>query len=246
MKKWIWLLIVFLAAFAGYYGYHEYWPSREEARFNPSGEPVVYMEGKNMEISAPYLIQNHHILVSMELGEALSNIHLHWDEDEAIMVVSTYDHVYRLKPDETFYMMNGRFMDLDVPMMLWGSLPYLPMEFLAPLTELNWIFLESENALILDEERQCRIWAEVIAETAVMRHNPTIKSPRLPRALSPGERLMVYEIYEKWIKVRTNSGVIGFVPKSVVKRYEECQPVSDSVSDLSTAWHPDSGKIHLP
>jgi spore germination protein YaaH len=67
----------------------------------------------------------------------------------------------------------------------------------------------------------------------------------LPETLMSGDTLTVYETYEKWLRVRTRSGLIGYVQKGDVKRYEECRPAAEQVSERKAVWQPETGRINL-
>lgn len=231
MKKVIWLIVFLLIAGGAYYGYQHYWPSQERVSFNPSQEAVVYLEGRRLDDRQPFLVVEGQLLLVSDLAEEETSAVFFWDQEEETMVITTYDHVYRFQPERDFYTENGRPVDVGVPMQVMNNRVYLPMSFLEPLLSIDWQFREMDEVLVLDEQRLCRLWAEVITNSAVIRQAPNIKAPMYQEPVAPGDRLLVYETYEHWLKVRTESGVIGYIHKKDVKRYEECRPEQRPASE---------------
>ncbi len=206
VKKFIVFLALILLAGAGYYGYTNYWPSDEIAEMNPQNTQMVYMEG---------ILQTQRDVFIEEQGELLL---------KASYVEAYTDKVFQFQPETAVYMENNRPVDIEVPVQMHNNEPYLPIAFIDSFLNIDWIYREEDQMLIMEEKRVCRLIAEVIVEEAVIRQEPTIKAPLFQVTLVPGDQLVVYETHEKWLKVRTENGVIGFIHKKNVKRYEKCRP----------------------
>ncbi|MDW7672063.1 MAG: copper amine oxidase N-terminal domain-containing protein [Bacillota bacterium] len=224
MKKFIWSLLLVILAGSAYYGYQYHWPSQEVVEFNPGQEPVVYLEGRQLDEDALFLLEGDQLLIAVSLVESMTSAHIFWDQPEETLVVTTGDHVYRFQPLRTFYMINGRAVDLEVPMQVVNNHPFVPLSFLESFLNVDWIFRQTDQVLVLDEKRTCRLVAEALTEKAVIREAPHIKASLYTETPFPGDQLLVYETYAHWLKIRTANGLIGFIQKKDVKRYEECRP----------------------
>ncbi|SMP38014.1 glycosyl hydrolase family 18 protein [Anoxynatronum buryatiense] len=245
MKKLgIFFLLLAMAASA-FYGYMHFWPSSETALYNATGIPQVYYEGHQLDLSEPYRMVGNEVLVSLELAEIMTNVHYYWDRTEETLVATTYDYVYRFQPGRDFLMENGRPVDLPIPMTVEGNVPYLPVAFLNNHLSMEWQLRQEDQVLVIEEKRPCRMWAEVITEAPVMRQAPAVKAPMFEETLVPGDRLMVYETYEKWLKVRNEAGLIGYIQKKDVRRYEECAEISTRSLANRSPRQDTKGKISL-
>lgn len=224
MKKFIGLLVLIFLVAAGYYGYVNYWPSDEIAVMNPQNTQMVYMEGIPQIQKVVFIEEQGELLLKASYIEAYADAHFFWDNNENTLVITTLDKVFRFQPETAFYMENNRPVDLTVPLRMVDNEPYLPISFIDSFLTIDWIYREDDQMLIIEEDRDCRLIAEVIVEEAVLRQEPSIKAPFFEVTLVPGDKLFVYETHEKWLKIRTENGVIGFIHKKDVKRYEECWP----------------------
>jgi len=224
MKLITWLLIILLMAGAGYYGYTNYWASSEIAEFNPQGEQMVYLEGLPQTEKDIFLEEQGVLLLKASYIEHLADAQFIWDESEETMEIISLDTVFKIKLGEGFYMENDESMEMAVPLQRVNGKLYVPMSIVQPLLKVDWIYRDQDKTLLLEEQRICRLVAEVIVEGATIRQDPSIKAPLYNIPLAPGDTLLVYETHEKWLKVRTETGFIGFIHKSEVKRYEECRP----------------------
>lgn len=224
MKVITWILVILLLAGAGYYGYSNYWASSEVAVSNPENSKMVYWEGVPQTQKDIFLEEQGELLLNADYIENHTDAHFYWESNEDTLVVNTLETVFRLMPGEGYYMENGQPVDLAVPMQRINNQFYLPVSFVEPILKINWIYREQNQTLILEERRDCRLIAEVIVEGAAIRQDQSIKAPLYNVPLAPGDQLVVYETHEKWLKVRTENGIIGFIHKKYVKRYEECRP----------------------
>lgn len=246
MKKIaILLLLMLILGGVGYYGYMNYLPSNEVAAFNPKGTPVLYMEGSPLAGDGVFFEFMGELMINSARIEDYAEAHFFWDSGENTLVITTFDKVYRFQPDRDFYMENNRPVDLITSMQLVHGQPYLPLSFLEPFLTMDWIYRDHDQVLVMDEKRECRLWAEVISKEAVIRQAPDIKAPQYDQLLSEGDGLLVYETHEHWLKVRADNGLIGYIQKKDVKRYEECRRARKPAAGLITGFQPEKGKINL-
>jgi hypothetical protein len=151
MKKIGLILLLLVMAGGVYVAYQHYVPSNEQAAFNPENKPLVYSEGRLVELDEPYIESGSHLLLSMQLSEMITSAHYYWDQEEQTLVVTTYDHVYRFQPGRDFFMENGRPVDLFVPMQLMNGTPYIPKQFLEQMLSVHASFQPEYHVLIIEE-----------------------------------------------------------------------------------------------
>lgn len=229
-----WLLVLLMMAGGGYYAYENYWTSNDITPFNPENTQVVYMEGIPQTHYDVYVEEQGELMLKVSYVEGFADAHFFWDTREETLVMTTLENVFRFQPKKDFYMENNRSDDLETPMIVLNNQPYLPVSVIEPMLNIHWIFREDDQVLVLEEKRDCRLMAEVIVEGASIRENASIRAPLYDAQLVPGDMLLVYETHEKWVKVRTENGLIGYVHKKEVKRYEECRPIERPAPDFTT------------
>jgi spore germination protein YaaH len=245
MKKILLLILLLAVLGSGYYGYQLYLPSNEITEYNPSDEPVVYLEGLLIDLRKPFIEEDGRLLVSLPLSQMVTDAHYYWDQPEQTLVVTTYEHVYRFKPEKEYYMENGRPVSFDGSLRIENETPYISIDFLERMLQVHIRYSAEHQVMTIEEKRPCRLLAEVIVESSQLRSAPTIKAPAYKSTLSAGDVLTVYETYEHWLKVGTDTGIIGFIRKKDVKRYEECLQTVVPALTKPAAWKPEKGKINL-
>jgi len=93
---------------------------------------------------------------------------------------------------------------------------YIPIEFLAEFYGIEVSYVEKSNVVIIDYKNSIKQIAEPIDPEAVVRKGRSIREPIIRKFdLSSGDTaentLRIFEEYDKWYKVRTWDGAIGYI-----------------------------------
>lgn len=231
-----------IAVITGLFVFPRIWTTTQ---YTPDKVHLV-VEGNIIEEEDSPVIENGQLLFPMETIKKYIDPNAYWDEKASKAVFTTKDRVLIMKTGKLTAMVNTRPVDLNIPARLVDNKPYIPIQMLDTMfgIELQWI--EKNNVAVLDYKENTIQVATVQKDNRIMRIKPALWSPAVRKNIDKGETLRVFEEYEKWYKVRSEDGFIGFIEKNNVKT--ELIAAGTDITEQtgsSTAWKPGQGKINM-
>ncbi len=243
MKKYLTIMAsaFVLAAIAGYFVFPLFWTT---IQYTPDRVHLV-VEGSIAEEDSP-IVENGQLLFPLDTVKKYIDPNVYWDEKASKVVLTTKDKVLIMKTGKLTAMVNARPVDLNIPVKLVDGKPYIPIQMLEDMfgIELQWI--EQNNVAVLDYKKNTIQVAVVQADKRIMRMTPAVWSPAVKKDIKKGETLRVFGEQEKWYKVRSEDGFVGYIEKRHVKT-ERIASGTNAVepSGSSAAWKPKQGKVNM-
>lgn len=237
------------SAIAVYY-YFNYWSNNNVVAAFEEGELSLVIEGNNIiSKHAPKILEGE-VLLSFDTVKEHFDENIFWDETLEKVTITTKDRVIRMKTNNLDAIVNNNPMALKIPVTEQDGVIYIPIEFLSDFYDIEVSYIESSNVIIVDHKNSIRQIAEPIVQEAVIRKGMTLRYPIIRKLeLAEGSieqnELRVFEEYDKWYRVRTWDGAIGYIEKRfvVVKKLVVNQlPEGEEVGPV---WKPETGKINL-
>jgi len=218
-------------------------PAFEEGKLN------LVIEGEEITSKIPPKIVDEEILLPLDIVKKYFDPHIYWDSKVHKVIITTRDRVIRMKTDSLEALVNDKPMMLNIPVVEEENTVFIPIEFLADFYGIEISYLKQNKVIIIDFKNSLRQIAEPIEAGAVVRKGrsrryPIIKKFDLERDKPEDNIMRIFEEYDKWYKVRTAEGAIGYIEKRyvVVKRVM-VKELPEEKED--TAWRPENGKINL-
>ena len=249
MKKIVPVLIAIglaLCAFIGYLGYRavqKYWPTKEpadlEAYYKVSGqETAVFLNNELQEETA--LFQNNQVYLPVTWINALINERFYWDENEQLLVYALPDSIVYADAETKS---SGGTPYLQVV----GQEAYLSADLVASYTDIRVASYTGDavKRIFIDTTWDAEEWNDLKRGGAI-RERGGVKSPVVVQE-EKGAAVLVLEEMDRWCRVRTEDGHIGYVEKhrlgegdtiTYVSTFEE--PVYENISmdeKVCLAWH---------
>ncbi len=242
------MVLCALIAWLGYRAVQKYWPTREpadlEAYYGVSGqETAVFLDNARQEETGFFRDGQVYLPISW-INEHL-NERFYWDENEQLLV-------YAL-PEEIVYVDLETTDGAGTPyIQIEDGEVYLSAELTASYTDIRVsAFTEdSVKRIFIDTVWESEDWNELKRAGAV-RERGGVKSPVVAQE-KEGTLVLVLEEMDRWSRVRTADGHIGYVenrrlgePETItyVSTFEE--PVYQNISmdeKVCLAWHQTTSK----
>jgi len=254
-------VLIFIVLIAGIIGGSAYWvyyvyfkPNNEVVPAFDEGKLVLVIEGEQDTSAQEPIIVDGEILLPFSIVKKYFDKNIYWDEALSIVSVTTENRVIRMKTDSLDALINNKPMKLKIPVKKDNGQVYVPIEFLSELYGIDISYKESSNVIIIDYRKNNRQIAFPISSEVVVRRGHSIKYPIIHKLdlnlASEAEReLRVFGEYEKWYKVRTWDGAIGYIEKRFVEVknvvVEDNQVEKSEDENAKTDWKPEKGKINL-
>ncbi|NSW91040.1 MAG: SH3 domain-containing protein [Firmicutes bacterium] len=248
------LFVFFLISAAGGAAYATYYfffmPNDSmTAAFETEGLNLVVGGDVVLSKNPPKIIDDE-ILLPFDVVKEYIDPYIHWDDNLKKVTITTKDRLIRMKTNELEAMVNNKPVNLNIPAIEEDGAIFIPIEFLSDFYNIDVDYLKENNVIIIDYRNRMVQTAEPIVKEAVVRKGPSRKYPIIQRfdVGNNGEEnvLRVFEEYEKWYKVRTNSGAIGYIEKKhVVVKWVTVNLIPPEEEKKEEVWKPENGKINL-
>lgn len=231
-----------IAATAGIFVFPRFWTT---VQYTP-GKVHLIVEGDISEDCDSPIAENGQILFSVDTVRKYIDPNVHWDEKAGKVVFTTKDKVIIMKTGKLTAMVNARPVDLNIPVRLVGNMPYVPVQMLDSMFGIEFQWIEKNNAVVLDYIKNTVQIAVIQKDNRLLRRSPSLWSPAVRNNIDKGEVLRVFGEYDKWYKVRSEDGFIGYIEKKNVKT-EIISSAADAAepSKINAAWKPERGKINM-
>jgi spore germination protein YaaH len=244
MKKYVLIISAafIIAAVSGFFIFPQLWTTIQYA----PGKVHLVVEGGIAEDEDSPIVENGQLLFSIDTVRKFIDPNAHWDEKANKVVFTTRDKVLIMKTGKLTAMVNARPVDINIPVKLVGSKPYIPIQMLDTMfgIELQWI--EENNVAVLDYVKNTVQIAEVLKDNRIIRIKPALWSPAVKKDIDEGEILRVFGEEGKWYRVRSKDGFIGYIEKKHVKTELIASGADITEPEAgSTAWKPEQGKINM-
>lgn len=167
------------------------------------GQPVLYIDNEfyfNYNFLKEYIDEN-----------------LFYDENEEMIIITSKDKVKRFKIDEVVGSVNSKEFLIDDPIRLIDNSIYIPMKLFENDYDISITYFEETNAVVVDYTDIYYLTGSVILDNGVIRSDMDIKAPIVKDNLVINDTVNVYGEFEKWLKVRSNDGILGFVEKKYIR-----------------------------
>lgn len=211
-------------------------------------------------ISGPdYKFEGTSLLLSYSFVKENLDSSLYWEPETNKIVVTTADKVIEMNTDQLTAFVNSKPVTIDIPVRLYDSKPFVPLDFLSSIYGIKIEKLESGITIIDDLKKPVLSMivkessildgvaflqnVSFLDETPFMRESPSFRSPRI-KELKPGDIVIVVGEESNWYKVRSSNGFLGFIKKAQAV-LKEIIPIRQEEIKSKTPWSPLGGKINL-
>lgn len=143
------------------------------------------------------------------------NARFYWDANENILLYTTDRDLISAQADSNTYTITKSTNDWDCAIVKASSdSAYINIDFVKQYSDFTYEYFESPNRLVINTQ-----WGEVstasIKKNTDVRLKGGIKSPILTK-VSKEDSVTIIEAYDKWTKIITADGIIGFVKNNTL------------------------------
>lgn len=184
--------------------------TRKEVFFQPGIVHLVF-EGIHVTQYPPPIPMGGEVLLPFDMVKEFIDPTLFYDGERAKITITTPDKLIRLANEELEAFVNLEPFLLDASARYVDGVLYLPVMVFREIFRIDVQFLEEEQVVIVDRWKNYRHEGVLLGEDAIIRKGPTIKHPVFKVYDPEDNRVLVLGSYGLWTKVRTRTGIIGYV-----------------------------------
>lgn len=206
---------------------------------------MIILEDTPIKSDNPAIEENEEIYLPVEFVKNYIDKYIFWEPDSQKLTMTTENKVIKMKTDDLTAYVNNNVLTLDLPIELKNNTAYMPKILLKSLYEnIEINYMADSNIVKVDFTDRAKSSGTITSKKVPMRVEANIKSPILKK-LEKAEEVTVYEQGDKWTKIRTQSGIVGYIPSKRINNINPI-PVEEKKVELKTeVWKPKDGKINL-
>lgn len=200
------------------------------------GDAAIVMSDRVVQEKA--LVREGNAYIEYEMVKESLNDHFYYDEQENQIILTTATDIIKIPFNSTEYttLTGNGTMPYQI-MFLQGSEMYIALDFIQQYTNLEYTVLEEPTRIIINDQWGTRTYAE-LKKDENMRIEGGIKEPILKK-LTAGDKVTVLEQMDKWTKVLTSDGYIGYVRNKTLNDTYEEEVTHDFNENVYTSIHKD-------
>lgn len=229
----------------------KYTPSKEHLSlteyYNISEESQVAITLNNEVLDTYATMINDKVYLDYTFVHDVLNERFYWDANENILLYTTASHVISAKAEETNFYVGKSSSDYGRAIVkATAESAWVDLEFVEQYSDFTYSFYESPSRLVITNE-----WKEITVSTlkgnSEVRVKGGIKSPILAD-VKKGDVLTIIEAGDKWTKVSTKDGIVGYIRSNKVKKTTPQTLTSEYKAEsfhhikknksLNFLWHP--------
>ena len=244
------LLVVVVVAIAGFVLVRKYTPNKEHVdlttyyRLSSADDVAIVL---NNEVTTSYAkVIDGYLYVDYAFVHENLNARFYWDNNENILLYATAQNLISAQADATSYMVTKSSTDYGHKIVtVSGDTAYIDLDFVKTYSDFIYDYVKDPNRIVITNQ-----WGEYKSALAKrstnLRLKGGIKSPILTEVAAKSE-LTVLKQGDKWTKVMTKNGIIGYIQKRALSSVEKKTRTSDFTEEtfahikkddkICMAWH---------
>ena len=182
-----------------------------------SDEEYLVVEDEVFTENRPVFLEDNNIYISLESIKESIDPYIYYDDNEETIIITNSEKVIRFKIDEKLATINHREFYIDNIIKLIDGQVYIPDEILTNYYPVEINYFEDTKAVVLDKNNSNHIEGQIIEENGDIRFNFNKKAPIILKDVPFETKILVFEEYEDWYKIRTENGIVGYMEKKYIK-----------------------------
>ncbi|HEX3030346.1 MAG TPA: glycosyl hydrolase family 18 protein [Clostridia bacterium] len=251
MKKLFVLLaaITFTFAAVGIIYYISSMPNNKVVPAFDEGKLNLVIEGNIINLRHPVQMVNNEILLPLDIVKEYFDPYIFWDSKLQKLSVTTKNKVIRMKTDSLNALVNNKPVTLNIPVSISRNTVYVPIQFLSGLYKIKINYIKENNVIIIDYINRTKKAGTIAGSGLKIRNGMSLRHPIVKKyeqaKVAKGISVMIYSGNDRWCRVRTPDGVIGYIEKKYITQESEIknEPAPDVKNQA--AWKPSKGKINM-
>ena len=208
----------------------------------PKGKPVLIIENEVLLEEKPFIIDNEQILLSYNIIKEYFDPYIFWDAAENKITITTYNKIVRLATESLTAMINTKPVEISFPVKYVTTQPYIPIRLLEDLYDLKVNVIRESNRVIIDKNLPNRKVGKAKTDETLVKLAPRRFSISVSN-ISKNQQLTVYSLKNGWYQVRTEDGLIGYIPEQKLEVVEMLE--NHKISPEQERLTPGRGKLNM-
>ncbi len=188
---------------------------------------VIFGENTDLDESHKPFVEDSCIYVAFNTFYKTVDDTIFYDEITEKAIITNHDNVVKLKLDSNLMNVNLKDRELLHPLKKVGQAVFLPLTDILEFYDISLSYNEENKIVTIDKKDEN---TSKIKYNKVNVYSDIVTSSDVIQTLNINDDVLVYEEalkHNRWIKVKTNSGNVGYIFKNAVQINGEDAPAED-------------------
>lgn len=167
-----------------------------------------------------YIDNFDNIYLSKEDILNLYDPNIYYEQIENILITTHNKHIAILKLDENKMNINGSDIETQASLIKFNNKIYLPFSEMEIVYDFEYEYCKETKTIIVDSISEEKKQVKVSKNSAKIKKSPKLLSSKIEK-LNKDDIVTIIEELEKYYKVRTSSGNIGYINKKKLANVEK-------------------------
>lgn len=207
---------------------------------------AIILSDVPIRMEKPAIEQDGEIYLPVEFIKQYIDEYIFWEEPSQNLTITTEKKVIRMKTDDLTAYVNDEVLKLNIPIEMINDTAYMPKVLLESLYDISIIYSPDTDIVMVDYTDKVKSTGTIIDDKVSVRDKPNIKNGIITK-LNSNDEVIVYseEQIDNWTKIRTNTGIVGYISSKKIGNIVEIQPEPKEIEPPSETWQPTNGKINM-
>ncbi len=222
LKKIILGLVAFVLVIIAIY---KWMPVGEEvdpliyfSEFKNNVNNLVY-EDERISLKEPALMIENNIYISYEFARDYISDTIFYDEEESVLTITNAKEMLRLYEGSHQGRLNFSEITVENPVKELNNIAYIPANILSERFGVEFTVGKDKRVFIANNSAKEKQIA-VLTRNASLRTHPKNRTT-VTEKLKKGQKVIIYKEQSDFLRVRSENGIIGFIPKADVKNVQQ-------------------------
>ncbi len=170
---------------------------------------VVMVEDQSIILDYEPVFVEDNLYLPIDLVTSYIEPYYFWDEEEGVLSYTDESQVIRMKPDSRVYSINQQTYEIDNPLLLDETL-YIPISIVEGLTPMIARYFPGNNLVVIDFTDRVYKTGDIARRSTYIRMDKDEKS-KIVEKVEKHHTVRLYEESQGWYKVRSESGMLGYI-----------------------------------
>lgn len=167
-----------------------------------------------------YVDTFNNIYLSKEDILQLYDPNIYYNQIENMLITTYNKHIAILKLNENKININGSDIDTQAGLIKFNDKIYLPFSEMGIVYDFEYEYSKETKTVIIDSISEEKSSGKVVKKSAKIKNNPKLFSSKIEK-IKKDETVVVLESLDKYYKIRTEKGNVGYISKRKIGNVEK-------------------------
>lgn len=195
------------------------------------GEEIVTLYKYNIEEESKSIVKEEGLYLSVEFLKKYIDPYIFYEEELNKVIITDKNTVARYEIGEEKYFLNGKEMELNIPIKNFDDKSYLPENLVKNLYNLDLIELSKYGIVIIEDNKRDKIKGEIIGNKTYLLFDKN-KKGKIAFLLEEKEKVEIITQGLSFTKVMNKDGIKGYVQNENIRIEEIIKKKSFKPTEL--------------